>query len=348
MTEARASRPEGARSGDAVACPCGLAALGPRHSGCRGQHSSASLGPLDLSRLAATAPPSPSIATASLLRAFTTRRRPLAPAGLGRDVDPRFLAMLLAFEDRRFETHHGVDWRLSAARRAIRDERATSYRAARRSPCRSRVCWSRATRARCRPNCAQMVRALRARAALHKKEILDLYLALAPYGGNLEGLRAASLAYFGKEPKRLSVGRGALLVALPQSPEARRPDPCRKRPRARATGFSSAPSRRGVITKAEASARQGRAVPPQRRAFPAFAPHATEAAHASCARQRIQRFTYDARCKSRLKQLAQEACERLGPRSPARSSSSTITNGDVLAHVGSADYFSPSAPAPST
>ena len=43
-------------------------------------------------------------------------------------------------------------------------------------------------------------------------------------GGDLEGLRAATLAYFGKEPRRLSTAEAALLVALPQSPETRRPD----------------------------------------------------------------------------------------------------------------------------
>jgi hypothetical protein len=59
---------------------------------------------------------------------------------------------------------------------------------------------------------------------LSKDEVLGLYLTLAPYGGNLEGIRAASLAYFGKEPKKLSLAEAALLVALPQSPELRRPD----------------------------------------------------------------------------------------------------------------------------
>ena len=56
-------------------------------------------------------------------------------------------------------------------------------------------------------------------ATLSKDEILRLYLRLAPFGGNLEGVRAASIAYFGKEPRRLSIGEAALLVALPQSPE---------------------------------------------------------------------------------------------------------------------------------
>jgi penicillin-binding protein 1C len=57
-----------------------------------------------------------------------------------------------------------------------------------------------------------------------KREILKLYLSLAPFGGHLKGVRAASLAYFGKEPRNLSIGEAALLVALPQAPEIRRLD----------------------------------------------------------------------------------------------------------------------------
>ena len=70
----------------------------------------------------------------------------------------------------------------------------------------------------------QIADAARLEATLSKREILSLYLKLAPYGGNLEGVRAASLAYFGKEPRRLSIAEAALLVAIPQSPEMRRLD----------------------------------------------------------------------------------------------------------------------------
>jgi len=51
-----------------------------------------------------------------------------------------------------------------------------------------------------------------------------IYLTLAPMGGNLEGVRSASFAYFGKEPRQLSVAEAALLVAIQQSPSRRRPD----------------------------------------------------------------------------------------------------------------------------
>ena len=64
----------------------------------------------------------------------------------------------------------------------------------------------------------QMARAIELGQRFTKAEILDIYLALAPYGGNLEGLRAASVAYFGKEPRRLTTAEQALLVALPATP----------------------------------------------------------------------------------------------------------------------------------
>ena len=86
-----------------------------------------------------------------------------------------------------------------------------------------------------------------------------LYLRLAPFGGNLEGVRAASLAYFGKEPRRLSLAEAALLVALPQSPELRRPDrfpEAARRARNRVLAHAAA---QGVIPADEARRAHGRA-----------------------------------------------------------------------------------------
>jgi penicillin-binding protein 1C len=71
---------------------------------------------------------------------------------------------------------------------------------------------------------AEMIRAIQIERRLSKREILELYLTLAPYGGNVEGVRAASRIYFDKEPIRLTDAEQALLIALPQAPEARRPD----------------------------------------------------------------------------------------------------------------------------
>ena len=137
----------------------------------------------------------------------------------------------------------------------------------------------------------QIFRAVQIERRLSKQEILERYLTLAPYGGNLEGVRAASLAYFGKEPKRLTVSEAALLVALPQLPERRaRPQPgrCASRPRPRACPHGDIrPARRdGGRTR---RARRGRRLPPR----PAGARRPCRRRRACAAALRIQPPAHD-------------------------------------------------------
>src|SRR5207237_7950 len=87
---------------------------------------------------------------------------------------------------------------------------------------------ARLTRPRSRTIFAKATEAFRAvqlTAHHSKRELLEIYLNLAPYGGNVEGIGAASQVYFGKEPSRLSVGEVAFLTTLPRSPN--RYDPLR-------------------------------------------------------------------------------------------------------------------------
>jgi penicillin-binding protein 1C len=140
------------------------------------------------------------------------------------DVDPRYLAMLLAFEDRRFPSHFGVD-PLALIRAGVEyvwHGRIVSG-ASTLTMQLARILENKYQRA---PliKLRQIVRALQLEQRFTKREILRLYVNLAPFGGRQKGVRAASLAYFGKEPGQLSVGEAALLVALPQAPEIRRLD----------------------------------------------------------------------------------------------------------------------------
>src|SRR5271165_5313102 len=183
----------------------------------------ASLGPLDLasSREGSTVVVD---RDGRLLRPFTLPdgrwRLPATP----HDVDPRYLSMLVAYEDGRFYEHGGVDARalLRAAGqwlwrgRVVSGGSTLSMQVARLIEPRP----ERSLLAKLR----QIARALQIEREVGKAGVLDRYLTVAPFGGNLEGVRAASLAYFGKEPLKLSIAEAALLVALPQSPEARRPD----------------------------------------------------------------------------------------------------------------------------
>lgn len=67
-------------------------------------------------------------------------------------------------------------------------------------------------------------RAIQLEMRFSKEEILAHYFAIAPYGGNIEGVQAAAYRYFNKAVSELSIGEIALLVALPKSPNNYRPD----------------------------------------------------------------------------------------------------------------------------
>src|SRR5262249_35113372 len=148
-----------------------------------------------------------------LLRAYATADgRWRLPAQVG-DVDPRYIDILLAYEDRRFHQHVGIDvfafgralTQLARNGRVVSGGSTLTLQVARLLEPRTQ----RSLLAKLR----QTVRAVEIERTLTKDEVLSLYLSLAPYGGNLEGVRAASLAYFGKEPRRLTLGEAALLVA---------------------------------------------------------------------------------------------------------------------------------------
>ncbi|MGI4975973.1 MAG: penicillin-binding protein 1C [Janthinobacterium lividum] len=144
------------------------------------------------------------------------------PAGV-EDVDAGYLALLLRTEDARFERHPGVDplalaraaWQLATRGRVVSGGSTLTMQTARLlTPHRHDVAGK----------LLDIARALQLEAHFTKPQILSMYLTLAPFGGNIEGVRAASLTWFGHEPSRLSQAEAALLVALPQGPARLRPD----------------------------------------------------------------------------------------------------------------------------
>ena len=70
----------------------------------------------------------------------------------------------------------------------------------------------------------EIFRAIQLEIYYSKDEIINMYFNKAPYGGNIEGLRAASYFYFGKKPKDLSISEISILTTIPKNPNANRPD----------------------------------------------------------------------------------------------------------------------------
>jgi penicillin-binding protein 1C len=278
--------------------------------------------------------------TGVLLRAFTTPNGRWRLPIEARNVDQRYLGMLVAYEDRRFPKHRGVD-PLAVMRatlqmilhgRVVSGASTLTMQVARLLEPRS----DRSVSTKLR----QMIRAIEIEEARTKIEILDLYLRLAPYGGNIEGLRAASFAYFGKEPKRLSVGEAAFLVALPQSPETRRPDRFpQAAERARARVLDRA-RERGLISVAEAENAKAEPIPTERRPFPAVAAHAAQEALEATPGERVIRLAIDARLQAALETLARQRLAGLDPRLSTAILVVDNATGELRAHVGSPDFLS--------
>lgn len=274
-----------------------------------------------------------------LLRAFTTKegrwRLPLDVS----DVDPRYLALLMAYEDKRFYEHHGVDY-LAFVR--------AGYLLARHGRLLSGGSTLTMQVARLlegkheRTGAGKLHQILRARQlekSLTKTEILRLYLRLAPFGGNIEGVRAASLAYFGKEPKHLSPAEAALLVALPQSPERRRPDRNLEAARRARDFVLDRAVGAGVLKPAEAERAKAERMPAVRLEFPKLAPHLSETEVAGNPHRAIHHLTLDRDLQKALEKLASEQTKLIGQKLSAAIIAVDNETGEVLAHVGSAGYL---------
>jgi len=160
------------------------------------------------------------------LRAFPDRahiwRHPVRVA----EVSPRYVEAVLAYEDRFFYWHPGVNpfALLRAAGQWLGHGRIVSggstltMQVARMLEPEAYASRSIAGKLR------QMARAVQLELRLSKTEILELYLTYAPMGGVLEGVESASRAYLGKPSLALSHAEAALLAVLPQSPSRLRPD----------------------------------------------------------------------------------------------------------------------------
>jgi penicillin-binding protein 1C len=239
----------------------------------------------------------------TLLRAFLTRdgywRMRTTPA----DVSPRYLAMLKAYEDKRFASHFGVDpgallraasQFLGAGHIVSGGSTLTMQVARLLEPPKDRGLATKFV---------QIIRALQLEQRYSKDEILSLYLTLAPFGGNLEGVRAASLSYFGKQPSDIDLSEAALLVALPQSPVKQRPD----RHAIRATAGRDKVLKRmvgeGVITQSDAAVAMKEGVPFARQPMPLSAPHLSERLVETHAEKRLA-TTLDAGLQGAVERLA--------------------------------------------
>lgn len=253
-------------------------------------------------------------------------------------VDPGFLTRLVAYEDKRFYRHAGVD--LLALLRAggqmlwhgevVSGGSTLTMQLARLLENGSTGRWAGKLR--------QIRLALALERRFSKAELLRLYLLHAPYGGNVEGLRAASYAWFGKEPQRLSPSETALLIALPQAPEARRPDRQAASARLGRARVLARLYAAGLLTQAEVDLAQGQVLPRTMQGFPRLAPHLSDHLRQQNLGQLRLVTTLDREVQAQMETLLAEAARQAGPRISAALLAVDHQTGRVVASVGSPAY----------
>jgi penicillin-binding protein 1C len=139
------------------------------------------------------------------------------------EMSPWLLQATIAAEDERFYSHFGVD--PIAVSRAVWQNLKAQKVVSGASTLTMQLCRMIDPQPRTLPaKLIESVRAVQAEVTLSKAEILEHYLNLAPYGGNVLGVEAAARRYFGRGCRDLSLGQAALLAGMPQAPSRYRPD----------------------------------------------------------------------------------------------------------------------------
>ena len=253
------------------------------------------------------------------------------------DVPPSIANATIAAEDRRFEQHLGID-PIAIARAVVHD--VVRLRAAEGG---STITQQVAKMLLGNPprtiaaKVREAVIALRLEHRYTKKQILALYVNLAPYGEQTIGIARASRRYFACAPDELTIAQSAWLASLPQRPSTPR------RALARQRVVLARMKKLGSIDAAEYRDARAERLSLDRGLQPTLAPHFVERVRASLGPNAPRRIetTLDAKLQASVRGIiAAERAELL--RHGAHSVAVAVLDnrtGEWLAWEGSGDYF---------
>lgn len=251
-------------------------------------------------------------------------------------ISPSLIDATIAIEDQRFYTHHGVDpiavvraaWQNVTQGRVASGASTLTMQLVKQVDRHPRSIFGKI---------AQAVQAIRLDLRVPKPAILEAYLNTAPYGQNIVGCEAAARRYFGKPASELTVSESALLAGLPKAPSALMPLDHPDRARARRDRVLKRMRDEERITNSEYAQTLALPLTAQWHDYPALAPHLAMRLHRS---GNVRAVTIDA--------SIQNTAERVLHQRVARYQDDVtngavmvvdVESGEVLARVGSADYF---------
>lgn len=189
------------------------------------------------------------------------------------DVPEKFEKSIICYEDKRFRLHGGVD--PLAVCRALQQNLSRKRVVSGASTLTMQVIrLSRADKPRTLPEKLwEMMLATRLEWRCSKDEILRLYAAHAPFGGNVVGLDAAAWRYFGRPADELSWAESAMLAVLPNAPALIHPGRNRERLLEKRNALLDKLFRDGVIDSTECMLAQDEPLPERPQPMPDLAHH---------------------------------------------------------------------------
>jgi len=256
------------------------------------------------------------------------------------EISPELVRAVLQHEDRWFYRHGGINPAsvIRAAWGNIRAGRITSGAST------ITMQLARLTEPRTRnlgAKLSQSWRALQYEALYSKDEILTMYLNLAPYGGNVEGVGAAALVFFNKSAAELSWSEACQLAVLPQSPN--RHDPVRQPDSARLARNNLAGNlfRSGMIDQQIHEEILSSPLPDRRLSAPLHAPHFSRWTRQRHPGRATLHTTLDARMQNLAQEIVTDRIRQLRPLGISQGAAVILDsrNGELMAMVGSAGFF---------
>jgi len=254
------------------------------------------------------------------------------------DVSPWLIQATVAVEDERFFSHRGVD--PIAVARAAGQNASAGRTVSGASTLTMQVCRMIDDRPRTlQAKAVETVHALQLEQMHDKQHILETYLNMAPYGGNIRGVAAAARIYFARRPADLTLGEAAMLAGLPQSPSLFRPDRHLDAAIERRATVLRRMVELGMITEAQRTVAQDEPVTIRPRQRLIRAPHAAQLA--------LQRrphggtTTIDATIQARAERALADHAQHLPDGSQAAIVVIDIDASAIVAMVGSLDVDDP-------
>jgi penicillin-binding protein 1C len=255
------------------------------------------------------------------------------------ELGPRLIDATLAAEDQRFYRHFGVD-PVAVARALWQNVRHARVVSGGSTITMQVVKLYRGSSHSVSGKAAQALQAVRLERCVDKEAILNAYLNGAPYGLNLVGAEAASLRYFGKPARELTLSEAALIAALPKAPTRLMPLDHPEAALARRNYVLRRMREDGHITDGECRNALKEPLGAKWHEFPALAPHLAMLLKSDVLRQGRLAVTLDTEVQRSVEGVVARYMRRYrGDISNASVIVADASSASVLARVGSVDFF---------